>query len=137
MSPFAAAEAGRHDSVPGIAALPEHKPVVVLYGQNDHFHTRSFHRGAPLIGIEVLQGEDGRVFFAVAPFHARESIRAEVNKGDEFILQRSVLVGGGHYVRRFPDYVGRRITGFHRYRAAHGQRSLLRACPQQRACKQE
>lgn len=79
-------------SVPG---LPEAKAVVVLSGKNNPFHTGGFHSRAPLVGIEGLQVKNPGVFHPRPPLHPGKGVGPEVDKCDKFILEGSVLIGGG------------------------------------------
>ena len=84
-----------------ITALPKDKSVMMLYGNNNHFHAGSFHRFTPLIGIEFLQIEHFRIFHTVPPFHPGKRIRPEMNKSDKLILQCRQLVRSRHHMGSF------------------------------------
>ncbi|MPN00521.1 hypothetical protein SDC9_147716 [bioreactor metagenome] len=83
----------------GIAALPEHKPIVVLGGKDHHFHAGRFHGPAPLVGVECSQIKNCRVLQPIPPLLAGEGVGAEVDESDKFILQRIQLIHRGYYMR--------------------------------------
>ena len=107
------AEAGRHDAVAGVAALPEHEAVVVLGGNDHHGHAGGLEGLAPLVGVELAEGEDGGVLHARAPFLAGEGVGPEVYEGDELTVERGPLVGGGHHVDSLLQNDFRAVGGQH------------------------
>ena len=69
-----------------VATLPKDE-AIVMFGRKDHlFHPGSFHRSAPLVGIEILEIKYFWIFCSTTPFHFGKRIGTEVYKCDEFIL---------------------------------------------------
>ena len=101
----------RHDAMLRVAALPKHKTVVVLDGKQHHLHAGRLHSFAPLVGIEFAQSEDLGIFLTRSPLTTGKGIRAKMYESDEFILQRSHLVGGRNYMSRFVNYTLGGIVG--------------------------
>jgi len=102
--------------VRGVARLPKAEAVVVLDGKDGHLHPSFLHPAAPVVGVEFLQVEDRRVLETRAPFAPGEGVGAEVDKGDETVLQRNGLTRRRHEVRGFPDDFFLRVAGFDAYR---------------------
>mgnify|MGYP000848735796 CR=1 FL=1 len=78
---------------------------MVLDRQDHHLHAGRFHGFAPLVRVEFFQVEDFRVFLSASPFQAGETVRPEMDEGDEFVLQRRQLVGRRHDMGGFRDDV--------------------------------
>ena len=85
----------------GITALPQHEPVMVLHGKNDHLHARRFHCLTPLVRVQLLQVKGLGTLLPRSPFHPGKRIRAEMDERNEFIVQSFPLIGCGHDMRSF------------------------------------
>ena len=122
-----------------ITALPKDKSVMMLYGNNNHFHAGSFHRFTPLIGIEFLQIEHFRIFHTVPPFHPGKRIRPEMNKSDKLILQCRQLVRSRNDMGRLFDdeFLTVPLFNLNRILKRHTSFLRLRTCRKKHRPKQK
>ena len=96
-----------------VAARPEDESVMVLGRQDHAFHPGVPEDPAPLVGIRLPEIEDGGVFDAAPPFHAREGIGAEMHEGGETVLQRMALLRRRDHAHGLVDHGLRRIVRLH------------------------
>src|SRR5690554_4626537 len=87
----------------GIAALPQDEAVMVLDGENYHFHTSCFHGLAPLVSVERFQIENCRVFHTITPFLSGKGVRSKVDKSDKLVSQSIQLILCRNYMGCFLD----------------------------------
>ena len=59
---------------------PVAKSVVVFADQHNHLAVEFLHRVQPLVGVQLLGIENGRVFPAAAPLDAIERVHTEVQE---------------------------------------------------------
>ena len=92
--------AGRNRMI-RVASRPQGKPVVVLADQDHHFAAAIFDGADPLVRIECRRAKYRWIFTTIAPLHAPERIRAEVDKERPLQPHPFLLIGARQDLRGF------------------------------------
>lgn len=85
----------------GVLCLLKVKFIVVFSCKNDLFYVSCFYSFVLLVGIQIFEVENLWIFYVCFLFYLGKGIGAKVNKGDEFIVQSSVLIGCRYYMGSF------------------------------------